>query len=317
MKNLEIAKIFYEMADILDMKNVDWKPAAYRKAARSLELMSKDVELVVKKGLKEVEKIPGVGEGIGEKIIEYCNTGKIKEYEKLKKKVPKSVDVLMKVPGMGLKKVKVLYNELNISTLKQLEVAAKKGKISKLSGFGKKSEEDILRGLELLKLSKGRVLLSLILPVAEKIKQKLKSLKEVSKVEIAGSIRRMKKTVKDIDILVVSKKPRQVMDYFCAMSDVKVVLTKGKTKSNVVLRSGIQVDLRVVESKSWGAALHYFTGPKDHNIKLRQIAINKGYKLNEYGLFSRKTGKFIVGKTEKEIYVKLGLKYIRPEKRFA
>ncbi|MBW3003331.1 DNA polymerase/3'-5' exonuclease PolX [Candidatus Woesearchaeota archaeon] len=315
MKNLEIAKIFYEIADILEMKNVAWKPGAYRKAARALEGLTVDVEEYVAKGLKEVEKIPGVGEGIGKKIIEYCETGKIKEYETLKKKVPKHMDVLMQVPGMGPKKAKVLFSKLKVSTLKQLESAAKKGKIRKLEGFGEKSEEDILRGLELLKLSKGRILLGFALPVAEEIKSRLKVLKEVDNVEIAGSIRRMKETIRDIDVLVTSKKPKKVMDFFCAIPDVKAVLAKGATKSTIVLNSGLQADIRVVDAKSWGAALNYFTGSKDHNIKLRQIAIKKGYKLSEYGLFSRKTGKFIAGKTEKELYSKLGLKYIPPEMR--
>ncbi|MBW3022195.1 DNA polymerase/3'-5' exonuclease PolX [Candidatus Woesearchaeota archaeon] len=315
MKNLEIAKIFYEIADILEMKNVAWKPGAYRKAARALEGLTVDVEEYVAKGLKEVEKIPGVGEGIGKKIIEYCETGKIKEYETLKKKVPKHMDVLMQVPGMGPKKAKVLFSKLKVSTLKLLESAAKKGKIRKLEGFGEKSEEDILRGLELLKLSKGRILLGFALPVAEEIKSRLKVLKEVDNVEIAGSIRRMKETIRDIDVLVTSKKPKKVMDFFCAIPDVKAVLAKGATKSTIVLNSGLQADIRVVDAKSWGAALNYFTGSKDHNIKLRQIAIKKGYKLSEYGLFSRKTGKFIAGKTEKELYSKLGLKYIPPEMR--
>lgn len=315
MNNLEIAKIFYEIADILEMQNVQWKPAAYRKAARALETLSTDVEDYVSKGIKEVEKIPGVGEGIGKKIIEYCQTGKIKEYQKLKKRVPRHMDVLMKVPGMGPKKAKVLFKKLKISTLKQLESAAKKGKISKLEGFGEKSEKDLLRGLDLLKLNKGRILLGLALPIAEELKSRLKKLKEVDKLEVAGSIRRMRETIRDIDILVTSKKPKTVINFFCSMKDVKAVLAKGDTKSTIVLNSGIQSDLRAVPDKSWGAALNYFTGSKDHNIKLRQIAITKGYKLSEYGIFSRKSGKYLAGRTEKELYAKLGMKYIPPEMR--
>ncbi|MBW3015926.1 DNA polymerase/3'-5' exonuclease PolX [Candidatus Woesearchaeota archaeon] len=315
MKNLEIARILYEIADILEMKNVQWKPVAYRKAARALESLSTDVQEYVDKGIKEVDKIPGVGKGIGKKIIEYCETGKIKEYEILRKKIPKHMDVLLKVPGMGPKKAKKLFEKLKISTLKQLESAAKEHKIAKIEGFGEKSEQDILQGLELLKLSKGRVLLGLVLPVAEDIKKRLNALKDVDKVEIAGSIRRMKETIRDIDVLVVSKKPKIVMDFFCGMPEVKAVLAKGETKSTIVLKSGIHADIRVIEKRAWGAALNYFTGSKDHNIRLRQIAIKKGYKLSEYGLFSRKTGKFIAGRSEEDLYKKLGLKYIPPEMR--
>lgn len=316
MKNLEIARLFYEMADILEIKEVEWKPRAYRRAARAIETSSKDVETIYNKGgLEALQEIPGVGESIAEKIEEFLKTGKIKEHDNLKKDVPKGVEKIMDIPGMGPKKALKLHEALGVESVKDLENAAKKEKIRKLSGFGEKSEEDILKGISLLKSSAGKMLLGKAWPLAQELVSELKDLSEVKKISIAGSARRRKEVVGDLDILAVSSKPKKVRDFFTAMPIVSHVVVKGSAKSSVRLKAGINVDLRVIKEKSFGSALLYFTGSKDHNIQCRQIAIKKGMKLSEYGLFRKKGDKYVCGKTEKEVYKKLGMQFIEPELR--
>lgn len=316
MKNLEIARIFFEIADILELQNIAWKPQAYRKAARSIETLSEDIEDIYQKkreqGLKE---IPGIGENLARKIAQYIQTGKINEYEKLKKTLPKGMEELMHIHGIGAKKAMTLYKKLKITSIKQLEESAKKGKIKKIEGFGEKSEQDILRGIQLAKQSKERMLLGDALQIARELTKKLKTLKEIQQLEISGSLRRRKETIRDIDILAISTNASKIMNFFTTMPDVKTVLAKGETKSTIILNNSIQADIRVLDKKSYGAALQYFTGNKDHNIKLRQIAIKKGYKLSEYGLFDVKNNKFLCGHSEEEVYKKLGLQYIEPELR--
>jgi len=313
MKNLEIAKILYMIAEMLDMKGEAFKPAAYQKAARSVESMSEDIEEVYKRG--ELKEIPGVGEHIAQKIEELIKTGKSKYYEDLKKQLPMKVDELMSVPGLGAKRIMLLYQKLKIRNLKDLERAAKEHRIQKLERFGVKIEEDILRGIEIAKTKGKRFLLGYIMPLAEEIKEKLAKLGSVDRVEIAGSYRRQRETIGDIDILVTSSNAKEVMDYITTMSEVSDVLAKGPTKSTVILKNGLQVDVRVLKSSEFGSALQYFTGNKDHNIELRKIALSKGYTLNEYGLFKLKGKQLVAGKTEEEIYKKLGVDIMPPEMR--
>jgi DNA polymerase (family 10) len=321
MLNFEISKIFYEIADILDMKSVQWKPAAYRKAARSIESLQEPVEDLYKKGgLKALEDLPGIGERIGKKIAEYVDTGKIKEYEKLRKQIPAEFYELIEIQSLGPKKAKILYQKLKIKSLADLEKAIKEHKIARLRGFGPKSEENILAGIELHKKRKSRMLLGEAFPIAQLLVGQLKKLKEIKDAIAGGSLRRMKETIGDIDILVIPRdnKPattKKIMNFFTSLSEVSRVLAKGETKSTVVLKNGIQADVRVLPEKSAGAALQYFTGNVDHNVKLRGIAIKKGYKLSEYGLFDRKTNRLVAGRTEEEVYKKLGLPYIEPELR--
>ena len=315
MKNQEVAGLLYYMADLLEMQNVEWKPAALRKAARSIESLSKDLEEIYNRsGVDGLLEIDGVGEGIAKKIVDYLKTGKMHELEEIKRKMPKGLPELIHIQGLGPKKVWKLYKALKIDSVDKLEKAALSGKIRKVESFGEKSEQDILLGIKLLRRGKERQLLGRVLPLAEDIARKLRSLKEVRKADVGGSIRRMKETVRDIDLLVVSNHPRTVMDFFTGLPEVRNVLAKGDTKSSVVLKAGINADLRIVEEKSYGAALNYFTGSKDHNVRLRQIAIKKGYKLSEYGLFDRKD-KYICGKNEEEVYKKLGMRYVEPEMR--
>ncbi|MEM3154002.1 MAG: DNA polymerase/3'-5' exonuclease PolX [Candidatus Woesearchaeota archaeon] len=313
-KNREIADMFYEMADVLEMQGVDWKPNAYRKAARALETLSEPVEKVYARGgLKALMEIPGVGQSLAAKIEEFLKTGKMKEFRQLVSKIPRGVEEMMHVPGLGPKKVMKLYKKLKIASLAQLEAAAKAGKLRKIEGFGVKSEQDILRGLGILKQGAERALLGIALPLAREFAVRLSKVDGVKKAEPAGSLRRMKETVGDIDILVISSKPSKVMNMFTSMPEVQTVLAQGLTKSTVILKDGIQADVRVLEEQSFGAALQYFTGNKDHNVALRQMAIKKGYKLSEYGLY--KNERYVCGRTEKEIYAKLGLPFIEPELR--
>lgn len=314
MKNQELAKIFRHMAIYLEMGGeIFFKVRAYENAANSLE-SAEDVEEIYKTGgLKALEQMPGIGMGIAEKIEEYLKTGKIDYYERLRKKIPVDIDSLSAVEGIGPKKMLVLYRKLKIKNLEDLQRAAKVGKISRLEGFGQKSEENILKGVEFARKSQERQLLGTVLPVALEIESRLQALPYVKKAVMAGSIRRRKETIGDADILAVSEKPGQVMDFFVSMPEVARVYGKGSTKSMIKLKNGLDVDLRVVPEKSFGAALNYFTGSKDHNVALRTIAIKKGMKLNEYGLF--KGAKFIAGRDEQELYKAFGLQYIEPEMR--
>ena len=314
MNNFKIAKIFYLIAEYLEMEEDPFRPKAYQKVAFILESMEKDVgEIYRKQGLKGLKEIPGVGTGIASRIEEYLKTGKIKFYERLKKKTPVDVEELTAVEGMGPKRIKILYQKLGVKNIKDLEKAAKTHKIASLFGFGEKSEQNILEGIEFLKKSKGRFLLGEILPVAKEIYEKLKKLKEVKQINIVGSLRRMRETIGDVDFLVASKNPEKVMDFFVSLPGIIKVLGKGFTKSSVRMEEGFDVDIRVVDKKSYGAALQYFTGSKEHNIVTRKIAISKGLKLNEYGLF--KGSKMIAGEKEEQIYEKLGMQWIPPEIR--
>ncbi|MCD6222293.1 MAG: DNA polymerase/3'-5' exonuclease PolX [Thermoplasmata archaeon] len=309
MKNREIAKILYEMADLLEIKGVEFKPRAYRRAAMNIESLGVDIEDLYKRG--ELEKIPGVGKSIAEKIKEYLETGTIKKWEELKKEIPVDIESLSSIEGLGPKMIKTLYEKLGVKNIDDLERVAKQGRIRRLKGFGVKTEKKILESIEFARKKQERFILGYILPEANKILENLKPY--TSKISLAGSIRRRKETIGDMDILAVSPNPDLAMDMFVKMESVDKVLARGITKSSVRLNSGIQVDLRIVEEKSFGSALQYFTGSKEHNIELRKIAIKKGYKLNEYGLFEGE--KQIAGKSEEEVYEALGLQWIPPELR--
>lgn len=314
MKNQEIAKIFYEISDFLEMDDVPFVPYAYQKVANILETMEEDIEDVYKKGgIESLEKISGVGKSIAKKIEEYLKTGQIKYYKKLKKEIPVNIGELTRIEGMGPKKIKVLYKKLGIKNLKSLEKVAKAHKIASLFGFGEKTEKNILEGIKFLKRSKGKFLLGDVFPLAYEVKEKLKNLKEVEEISIAGSFRRRKEIIGDADFLVISKKPKKVMDFFVALPEVAKIWSKGDTRSSIRIKQGFDMDIRVVHPKSYGSALQYFTGSKEHNIATRKIAIDKGLKLNEYGVFKGK--KVIAGRTEKGVYNVLGMEFIPPELR--
>ncbi|OHA46774.1 MAG: DNA polymerase III [Candidatus Terrybacteria bacterium RIFCSPLOWO2_01_FULL_44_24] len=315
--NQEIARILYQIAEFLEMKNVPFKPRAYEKSARVVESLEEPVEEIYKKsGLKGLEEIPGVGISIASKVVELVKTGHLKYYQELKKEIPVDVEALSAIEGVGPKMIITLYKKLGIRNVADLEKAAKTGKIRKLEHFGEKTEQKIVKGIEFHKKHGGRFLLGEVLPLALSIRDRLRKLSQVELIEIVGSIRRRKETVGDGDFLVVSSSPDKVMDYFVSMPEVIHVYAKGGTKTMVRLKNGLDLDLRVVPRESFGAALNYFTGNKDHNVTLRQLAIKRGLKLSEYGVFGGKKGdKYICGRTEEEIYKILDLEYIEPELR--
>ncbi len=316
MLNYEIAETFYGIADILEMLGVAWKPIAYRRAARQLESLGKDVkDIYVVGGVDAIQEIPAIGEALAQKIAEYIETGKINEFETLKAKLPEGLARLLEIESIGPKRAAILYRKLKIKSIDDLKKAIKENRIAKLAGFGPKSQQNIEAGLDMLQKGRERLTLGEVIPIAQEIIAILKKVPGVEQAMPAGSTRRWKETVGDLDILVISKNAARVMDVFTKMPSVQRVLAKGKTKSAVVLKNGLQADVRVLEKRSFGAALNYFTGNKDHNVALRRIAIGKGYKLSEYGLFDRKSERFVAGRTEEELYKKLGLSYIEPELR--
>lgn len=265
-----------------------------------------------KKGLME---LPHIGEGISKKIVELFETGKLKYLEELRSKLPEGLINLLEVPGMGPKTAMALSKKFNIKTVAELENFLEDGRIRGLKGFGEKTEVKLLKGIDIYKKGISRKIMGEMHPVAIKIIEKLNALPCVKKAVAAGSMRRMEETVGDIDILAVSSNPKKAMDLFCSMDMVKDVIVKGEKKSSIFTEYDIQADLRVVDEDSYGAALQYFTGNKEHNVRVREIAVKKGYKLNEYGLFSANGKKLIKCADEKMIYNKLGMQYIPPELR--
>jgi DNA polymerase (family 10) len=272
-----------------------------------------EVETIYRAG--KLKEIPGVGEAIAKKIGELIETGKLEYYENLKQSIPSGVLELLNVPEVGPRKAKLFYEKLGIDSIAKLEEAALGHQLQSLPGMGKKAEENILRGIELYKKREERKLLGVALPIAEEIVNQLKSLREVNQISIAGSLRRKKETIGDIDILITSKKPEIVMNKFINLPQVKEVLAEGLTKSAILTHQDIQADLRVVAPDSFGAALQYFTGSKAHNIRLREMAVKEGLKINEYGVFRVSDEQKIAGKEEQEIYNILGLPTIMPELR--
>ncbi|MGC8730242.1 MAG: DNA polymerase/3'-5' exonuclease PolX [Candidatus Micrarchaeia archaeon] len=318
MENKEVASLLGEIAEMLAMDEQSasrFEINAYLKAAATIESLQKPIEEIYKEGgIKALMDLPGIGSGIAKKIEEFIKTGKISKHEELKKKYPIKFSELTSIEGLGPRKILSLYKELNVTDLKSLKKAAEEHKISKLPNFGEKSEAQILENIKLAESGKGRVLLGHALPEAESIIKRLIGSGLVENAVVAGSTRRMKETVGDIDILATSSKSREAMDFFVNMDEVKGIIAKGDTKTTVWLNLGLSCDLRIVEPKSFGAALQYFTGSKEHNIKVRRIAIKNGYKLNEYGLFD-KTGKNVASGSEGEIYEKIGMEVMAPEMR--
>ncbi|MFX1535078.1 MAG: DNA polymerase/3'-5' exonuclease PolX [Promethearchaeota archaeon] len=313
IRNQEVADIFYEIADLLELQGVKFKPQAYRKAAQSIQTLSEDITAVYERD--ELSEIPGVGTSIALKIQEILEKGDLEYLEKLRKEIPQGLRELTQLEGVGPKIAFQLYDKLKISSIEELELSAKQGKLRELKGFKEKTEENILKAIEMYRSAQGRFLLGDILPIAEELEKPLKNLKEVTRITIAGSLRRRKETIGDLDFLVVSVEPLKVMDYFTELPVVKRVLAKGPSKSSVVLSNNLQVDLRVVEEKSFGSALQYFTGSKEHNVKLRKLAIEKNWKLSEYNLLDKETKQIIAGENEEDIYKALELSYIEPELR--
>lgn len=312
MKNKLVAEIFYDIAKILEIKGDNpFRIRAYERAAQNIEGLAQNIEEFISKD--NLTAIPGIGKDLAQKIKEIVKTDKLKDYEKLKKSIPDGLLDMLSIPGIGPKTAKMLFNKLKIKDTQTLEKYALEGKLHSLPGVKKKTEENILRGIGLVKKAKGRMLLSNATDSASEIVEGLNKLPEAIKISPAGSLRRMKETVRDIDILVTATQPQKIIAAFTKLPQVKDVLAKGPTKASIVTKNAVQVDLRVMSEKSFGAALLYFTGSKAHNIHLRQLALKKGLKINEYGVFRK--DKFIAGMTEEEIYKLLGMDYILPELR--
>ena len=314
MNNTEIAKIFREMAEFLEIKGENlFRIRAFQKVAQNIENLNRDIAEIAGRG--ELQSIPGIGKGMAKRIEEFLKTGKLKEYRDLKKEFPPGLMEMLSVPELGPKTAKLLYDKLGIRSIKGLEEAAKEHKIQGLFRLGVKVEENILRGIEVYQRQGERMLLFDALRVVHPIIEELSRLPEVKLISEAGSLRRRKETIGDIDILTASASPKAVIKAFTNLAEVREILAKGETKSSVCLNDGLQVDLRVVKPNSFGAALVYFTGSKSHNIKIRDMARRKGLKVSEYGVFKVRGNKRVAGKTEEEIYQSLGLSWIPPELR--
>jgi DNA polymerase (family 10) len=314
MQNRAIAAMFNDIGDMLEIKDESpFRITAYRRAARALEDMGEDIAPIAGRG--ELLKIPGIGKGTAEKIQEFLQTGSCKYYDELRASLPAGITTLMSVPEVGPKTALMLNEKLRITTIEELEKAAKEGLIRTLPRMGAKTEENILKGIALIRRTKDRQPIGRVLPQAQEILEALRGLKDVKEIALAGSLRRMKETIGDVDIVVTSAKADTVMDTFTTLPRVKQVLAKGPTRSSVILDSGVQADVRVVEPESFGAALQYFTGSKDHNVKVRERAVRKGLKINEYGVFRVKDERRVAGKTEEDVYEAVGLPWIPPEVR--
>ncbi len=312
MKNPLVARILYEVADLLDLAAVPFKPRAYRRAARAVEDCPTPIEDLVAAG--RVADLPGVGQSIAKKIAEIVATGKLAYHEDLREKLPVDLHALTQVEGVGPKTARLLYEELGVRTLADLEQAARTGRIHTVKGLGEKTEERILRGLGEAQRVERRMLLGRALPLARDLIRKLDATGLFRRIEPAGSLRRGRETVGDLDLLAVSDRPADAAQAFCSLPDVEEVLAQGPKKSSVRFSDGFQVDLRIVPEDSFGAALQYFTGSKEHNIRLRERAVARGWKLSEYGLFAA-DGTALAGAEEDGVYRALGLAYIPPELR--
>jgi DNA polymerase (family 10) len=313
MTNKQIAEIFSKTADLLEIKGENpFKIRAYRNAARIIENSAKDFNKLVKENF-DLTKLPGIGKDISEYIKEIVTTGKFKKLETLQKEIPQGLVELLSIEGLGPKRVKLLYDVYGIKDMNSLQEYAVKEDLTKLPGFGPKLVEKILKGVKQLKKAGIRFLWAEAEPVARELKEYLESFEGVEIVEVAGSFRRKKESVGDLDILVVAKDYTKVSERFTEFDKVKEVYSKGLTRSTVFLQNGLQVDLRAVAKGSYGAALHYFTGSKAHNIEIRKIAIDLGMKINEYGVY--KGNKKIASLKEEDIYESVGLAYIPPELR--
>ncbi len=315
MKSYEyLSRMLFEFSYWHAIKGHPFRPQVYELASESVMGLGKDIEKLWKKGgVKALDGLPGVGTAIAAKIDEYFRTGHVKEYEQMKRRFPVDIWGLSRIEGLGPKHIGQLWTKLKVANMDDLEFAIEHHKLAKLKGWGPKSEEKLAKGIALLRSSTGRHPLKEILPLANKILARLKKVKGVKQVSLAGSLRRKKKDVGDIDLIATSSDPKTVMEYFTHMPEVETVHTFGKTGSSVRLNIGIDCDLRVVPDAVFGSTLQYFTGDRRHNILLRERAIKQGYKLNEYGL--TKKGKIVPVRTEDDIYRILGLKTPPPEKR--
>ncbi len=314
MENIEIAKTFDEVADLLEIQGANpFRIRAYRTAARTIGTLNTSVESMLKKNGHALEELPGIGADLAGKIEDLCRTGGLPLLNELKRKTPESLVALLRIPGVGPKRAKLVFSKLGIKTLGQLEKAARAGRLSKLPGLGAATEQAILRGIEQDKVRTARFPLAEAEAYIRPLVETLRATPGVERLDVAGSFRRRAETVGDVDILLAAKNAAAAAEAFVGYKDVKQVLAHGETKCSVVLRCGLQVDLRIVAESSYGAALHYFTGSKPHNIAVRLLGVKRHLKINEYGVFRGR--RQIAGRTEPEVFAAVGLPWIPPELR--
>lgn len=317
MKNTAIAKVFQDIADLLELKGENlFKIRAYQRAARAIDHLPKQIEIMLGEG-EDLKSIPGVGEAIAKKTTELITTGKLDYYEELKAKFPEGITSLLEIPGIGPKTANKLSTELDIKSVDELEQAIKDGKVAKLFRLGDKTSDNILHQIQALRRKDQRIPIGEALPVVEEVLNALRPLSGVRNLTAAGSLRRFRETVGDIDLMGTADNPEKVINAFVALPQIREVLVQGPTKASVILPGGLQADLRMVEHDSFGSLLQYFTGSKQHNINLRLRGQKQGLKLSEYGITDLATDKLEKFTTEKEFYRRLGLQYIPPELREA
>jgi DNA polymerase (family 10) len=312
--NETVAELLQEYSELISMTGgEDFKARVYEKAARAVEGCATDVSTLDEKGLCQLS---GVGKSIAAKILEFRETGRVDAVEALRAQVPPGVLELTRIPTLGPKKAMRLYEDLGVASIEELRDSVQAGKLEGHRGFGERTAENILHGIELLEQSVGRALLSTATTVAEEIVERLSAVRGARQCMVAGSLRRMKETIGDVDVLVATAQPRPVMSAFTTMPEVTEVVASGPTKSSIRTAAGLPADLRVVPPEAWGAALQYFTGSKPHNVALRAIAQRRGLKLSEYGLFEA-DGSLVASQSEEQVYGHLGLPWIPPTLREA
>lgn len=311
--NMEIAEKFTKLANLLEIEGANpFRVRAYRNASRTIGGLSKNISDLIANG-DDLTELPGIGEDLAEKIQTIVKTGELPLLKEIESRTPPILNELMKIEGLGPKRVQAIYKKLGIKSINDLKYAIEKGRLRKLGGFGEKIEQKILQGIQHLDQYVLRIKLADTLPIVTSLTRYLKTIKGIDEIECAGSFRRRKETVGDLDILVTAEEGKKIIDRFVKFDEIADIVSQGETRSTVHLHSGIQVDLRVVPKKSYGAALLYFTGSKEHNIAIRKIAVQKKLKINEYGVF--KGNKQIAGKTETDVYRQIGLSFIEPELR--
>lgn len=320
MTNADIAAAFERIALILDLQGENlFRIRAYSRAAMMIQNLPKDLRAVYESGgIKALQGLPGIGEDLAQKIEEMLKTGKLEFLSKLEKKVPSGLLAMMEIEGIGPKRTKQLWTKFHVKTIEDLTALAQSGKITTLPGWGEKSVANLLRGIDQRSRVKGRLPLPQAESIAAIITKALRATGLCERVEIAGSFRRRQETVGDLDVLVASSSPEKIMDAFCSLPEVESITAKGETKSTVFLKEGLDADLRVVQSDVFGAALHYFTGSKDHNVAVRRLGIERGLTISEYGVYlgtAKKKGKLVASRTEEEVYQSVGLPFIPPELR--
>jgi len=314
MQNFEVARLFYEMATLLEVQNESpFRVRAYQRAAQTIEALSEDIEAVAARG--DVQKLPGVGRDLAARIDEYFRTGRIEQLERLRGGLPPSFLGLLEIRGLGPRTAKLLHDRLGVDSVERLEAICRSKEILTVAGIREKTRENILKGIELWRSGRDRTPLTRARAIARQLAAALGAQGGVERLEIAGSIRRLCDTVKDIDLLVTSTDPRRVIGTLCALPSVTEIIGRGDTRASVRHQEGLQVDLRVVAPEAFGAALQYFTGSKEHNVRVREIAARRGLRLSEYGVFDERTGDRIAGATEGDVYAAVGLPFIPPELR--